>query len=171
MYQKGIRPYVGVVLKVAGMDYYAPLTSKIEKYSYARSNTLECYAIKEYLRGNYGNKTAYLLFGNMVPIGSQVKINIRAIRGVTGYDGLLLKQALVLKNAEERDRILKKADRIYKLRYKILTLHDICVDYKFLEYCARCYDYAKEKNLIIDDDFIELVKLSENFENFKKNYL
>lgn len=51
MYQKGIRPYVGVVLKVDGMDYYAPLTSRIEKYSYARSNTLECYAIKEYLRG------------------------------------------------------------------------------------------------------------------------
>lgn len=171
MYPKEDRPYVGVLLQIGGMNYYAPLTSQIEKYSYATSNTLECYAIKEYAKDNCESKTAYLLFGNMIPIGKQVKINIRRIRGITGYDGLLLKQSLVLKNTKERNRILKKADKIYKLRYKIPMLHNNCVDFKYLEYCAKCYDYALENNIEMNDIFIDIVKENSNFEDFKKNYI
>ncbi len=66
-----------------------------------------------------------------------------------------------------------EANNLYLRKYQLPddTISKRCVDFKYLEHCAKCYYYAKEQCINIGDDFIELVKSNESFEDFKKNYI
>lgn len=160
--KKETRPYIGVVLEINDCYYFAPMTSPKEKYKNIADTSSHIYKIKN---GELG----YICLNNMIPLLNVPKsIIINDISDIQ-YANLLKEQFLLLKN--DFEIIKKNAFKIYTRYKKIKGLKHICVDFKRLEYCAKCYDYAIENNIEINDNLVDVVKSNKSFEDFKKNYI
>jgi len=122
---KNDRPYLGVVLTINDIDYFAPLCSPKDKMRQWTNKKSDVYLIDG---GNFG----FIDFSNMIPVHSfnvfQTDIQRLSDRK---YARLLNKQyALINKN---KDTIYRRAKHVYNLRKKNTPGFKHCLDFSNLE--------------------------------------
>lgn len=134
------RPYVGVVLEINGMHYYAPFTSPKPKHQKMKNG-------KDFRKINHGIYGA-INFNNMIPVVSEalIEININNLEDEK-YKNLLLNQLKCVR--ADREQIEKVASELHTL---LLTADDELSKYD-LQVKQRCCN-------------IKL--LEENYLNYKK---
>lgn len=71
-----------------------------------------------------------------------------------------------------KKNIPEEAKKLYDRKYDFPndTISKRCIDFKQLEYYVECYDFAIRNNIEVDEKLFEVVKLSKDIEDFKKNY-
>ncbi len=129
--QQNERKYIGVVLSVNGMDYFAPLSSFKPKHSAMRDG-IDFIKIKNY---------AVINLNNMFPIAPNTYsyVDISAIKNEK-YKELLRAEYRYIKSIQERIR--KNALTLYKLWLKDgnkTSLGKRCNDFTLLEDACRKY--------------------------------
>lgn len=134
------RKYLGILLEVDGKKYYAPMSSPKPKHLTINSSAADIYKIDD---GNLG----VVNLNNMIPVPNSavIDIDINTIANFT-YKRLLQKQARKIK--ADSDKIIKKANRLYKMVYRDTTSESLikrCCDFKMLE--EKSSDYAKELSI------------------------
>lgn len=123
--KKNDRPYLGVVLTINDIDYFAPLCSPKAKMRDWTNKKSDVYLIDE-------GKLGFIDFANMIPVHSY-NVFQTEIRQLTDkkYANLLNKQySMINKN---RDTILRKAKHVYNLRKKNNPGFKQCLDFNALE--------------------------------------
>lgn len=130
--QHNERKYIGVVLTVNGMDYFAPLSSFKEKHRRMQEG-LDFIKIKNYAVINLNNMFP-------VPAGQYHYVNISKERDPK-YKSLLLAEYRYIKSIQ--DKIRKNAAAAYRLKVKgpISPLTKRCNDFASLE--VLCKQYQK----------------------------
>ena len=129
--QQNSRKYIGVVLHIGDMDYFAPLSSFKDKHR-KMSETLDFIKIKNYSVINLNNMFP-------VPQGYYFYVDISKERNLK-YKSLLLAEYRFIKSI--REKIRKNASTLYNLKTKgepsaltkrcndFLLLEDLCKKYK-----------------------------------------
>lgn len=133
--EKARRPFIGIVLNVDGILYFAPFTSPKLKHLKMK-NTID------FLKIDNGNLGA-INFNNMIPIPIDqcVKIDVENESDEI-YKTLLYKQINWCNEKENRLLILNRAKNLYnkvvnkKLPQRII---DRCCDFKMLEEKSKEY--------------------------------
>ncbi|WP_055665419.1 type III toxin-antitoxin system ToxN/AbiQ family toxin [Desnuesiella massiliensis] len=166
------RPYVGFVLKIDELDYLVPLSSKLRKTNDVTTIIPNTFTKEQLESGEYKNfpeKIAIIKFNCMIPIIPEVisKINLNEIaidEDGQKYRDLLVKEINFC--ADNRDRILKKASKAYKIYNEnkpyMKEIVDSCCDFKKLE--EACKEY--KNNLIKNGQALKETAASVN--NLKK---
>lgn len=138
VHQQNERKYIGVVLEVNGISYFAPLTSFKSKHEKMKNN-LEIIKLGTY---------AVININNMFPVpkGEYKFVKISEIEDAK-YKDLLLAEYRLIKKLQ--DRIKKNAKTLY--RYKIKNANSTalakrCNDFLILE--ERCKAYGNEGETI-----------------------
>lgn len=138
------RPFIGILLEINKVKYYAPLTSPKSKHLTMKNQ-------EDFLKIDSG-LLGCINFNNMIPIHeiSLIKIDmkIRAIdhKEIADYKNLLTDQLSWCNS--NRDKIIKKAKNLY---YSITTnsarkkLKERCCDFIILEQALK--KYCKENNI------------------------
>lgn len=110
------KPYVGIVLEVAGHKFIAPLTSYKPKQDGIKSSSLAAFKLHE--RGNPNNKLGMISLNNMIPIlDTEINpLDVNAQKG--GYQRMLYKQFEFIKaNSDEiKDRAAKLHHQVTVVR-------------------------------------------------------
>lgn len=132
--QKNERKYIGVVLKINGIDYFAPLSSFKPKHNTMKEG-LDFIKIKSYAVINLNN-----MFPAPLEECSYVEIN--SIKN-PAYRSLLLSEYRFIKSIE--NKIRKNASSLYK--HKITNnntpLAKRCNDFLLLETACKSYNPNK----------------------------
>ncbi|HOA31389.1 MAG TPA: type III toxin-antitoxin system ToxN/AbiQ family toxin [Clostridia bacterium] len=116
------RPYVGIVLNINGLNYFAPF----ERYKPRHEGLTEKLVIK------FPDKNGLISFNNMIPVPNNVLISFD-INKEPKRDQLIAQYVFCKKNWE---RIQRKAEQVYKNR----TVHQSKPD----EYIRKfCCDFTK----------------------------
>jgi protein AbiQ len=124
----GTRPYIGILLTVNGLNYYAPLSSYKPKQD--RINNITVF--KLYEKGNPANKLGVIHINNMFPVPidqlTEVTIDISE-----KYGRLLQNQYEYILHYQ--DEIQKQAQQLYDVanKNKNSFLAKISCDFKLLE--------------------------------------
>lgn len=134
----GTRPYVGIVLQIGKIKYYAPFTSPKPKHRKMKNR-------KDFRKINHGIYGA-INFNNMIPILEEVLIEID-IDGIQDkkYKNLLKNQLSAIR--ADRVQIEKTAKILHeiilteneKLNQYDLKLKERCCDLKKLEHIFKEY--------------------------------
>ncbi len=123
------RPFVGIVLKINNINYFAPLSSPKEKHKRMKTSL-------DFVKINNG-RDGIINLNNMIPVPIEccIKINIsKEIQDDKNY-GLILKYQYIWCN-ENKEQIIKKAIKLYNLityNKANLKLKNRCCNYKKLE--------------------------------------
>lgn len=132
--QANERKYIGVVLQINGMDYFAPLSSFKPKHRTMKEG-LDFIKIKDY---------AVINLNNMFPVPAKecTYVNIGAVRD-PAYKSLLLAEYRFIKSIQEKIR--KNAAALYK--HKLVNgektaLAKRCNDFVLLE--TKCKEYKRK---------------------------
>lgn len=133
--EKAKRPFIGIILNVEGVLYFAPFTSPKKKHL-TMKNTIDFLKIDE-------GKLGAINFNNMIPIPMEecIKIEVEKEQDET-YKNLLYKQISWCNKKENTKIILNRAKTIYekvlnnKLPQRII---DRCCDFKVLEEKSKLY--------------------------------
>ena len=130
--QSNERKYIGVILTVNGMDYFAPLTSFKEKHS-RMQQSVDFIKIKRY---------AVINLNNMFPVpdGLASYVDISKERN-DRYRSLLLAEYRAIKGMQEKIR--KNAVIVYRHRIENGTTTSLgkrCNDFLLLEDACRKYN-------------------------------
>lgn len=131
--QANERKYIGIVLQVNGMDYFAPLSSFKPKHK-AMKEGLDFIKIKDY---------AVINLNNMFPVPAREcsYVNISAIRD-PAYKSLLLAEYRFIKSIQ--GKIRKNAAALYKHKAAngdATALAKRCNDFAALEAVCRKYKH------------------------------
>lgn len=128
--QKNERKYIGVVLTVNGMDYFAPLSSFKEKH-HRMAEGLDFIKIKNYAVINLNNMFP-------VPAGQYTYVDISKERNPK-YKSLLLAEYRYIKSIQEKIR--KNAVNLYRLKVNgpSSPLTKRCNDFLAMEELCRSY--------------------------------
>lgn len=131
--QANARKYIGVVLQINGMDYFAPLSSFKPKHKTMKDG-LDFIKIKNYAVINLNNMFP-------APAGECTYVNIGAVKD-SAYRALLLSEYRFIKSIQERIR--KSAASLYK--HKIANgnetaLSKRCNDFILLESVCKKYKH------------------------------
>lgn len=137
--EKSKRPFIGIVLNVEGILYFAPFTSPKKKHL-TMKNTIDFLKIDD-------GRLGAINFNNMIPIPIDecIKIDVENEKNET-YKTLLYKQINWCNKKENITIILNKAKKIYeknlnkKLPQRII---DRCCDFKLLEQKSKKYKKIK----------------------------
>lgn len=135
MNSKGSRPFVGILLLIHGVEYYAPLSSPKPKHL-TMKNSLDITKIN-------GGQCGVINFNNMIPIhqNSVTPVNLKVLSTDTTsdiqYKGLLSKQ-LTWCNSNKQD-IVNKAQNLYDLVSKGIARPNLL---------ARCCDFIQDEILL-----------------------
>lgn len=128
--QQNERMYIGIILKINGMDYFAPLSSFKEKHR-RMTESLDFIKVKNY---------AVINLNNMFPVpeGNYTYVDISKEHNPK-YQSLLLAEYRYIKSIQEKIR--KNAATLYQLKTKgeISALTKRCNDFLKLE--ALCGKY------------------------------
>lgn len=135
MDRKSNRPFVGILLQINGMSYYAPLSSPKQKHK-TMKNQVDFSKIED---GKYG----VINFNNMIPIHSN---SISPVELVVSPDDspadhqykALLSNQLTWCNAH-RDSIIHKAQKLY-----YIIVNGECRD----SLRARCCNFAQDEVIL-----------------------
>ena len=139
---KDKRPFVGILLEIKNIKYFAPLSSPKPKYLKMK-NKIDFYKIKE-------GKLGAINFNNMIPIPETeyIYIDINApclSKKEKQYYALLAEQLRWLNR--DGNSLREKAKKLYNYRINNKLPFNIkkrCCDFKLLE--EKCNEYSKEKN-------------------------
>ncbi len=139
--KKSTRPFVGIVLTIHNINYYAPLSSPKQKHLQMKNQ-------KDFLKIDSG-KLGAINFNNMVPIGEDhlKKIDIQNLNTKSKTDlqyKKLLENQLTWCNKNQK-QITEKATNLYDLisyNSKDSKLKKRCCDFKKLELALK--NYKKE---------------------------
>lgn len=140
---KGERNYCGTVLKIGFLNYFVPFTSyKADKEE--QMNRRNRIVLKIHELDNLDNQLGYLLFNNMIPVPESELIPIIIDLNselTTPKDRMLLKQYLFIKEEENTDRILNKAELVYRKQTEGRDgyYQNWCCNFKKLELCCTSY--------------------------------
>lgn len=132
--QQNERKYIGVVITVRGLDYFAPLSSYKEKHKRMKES-LDFLKIGDYAVINLNNMFP-------VPVGSYSRVNIRAEKNLQ-YRKLLEAEYRLIRKMQ--DKILKNAEEVYKHKCSngnSTSLAKRCNDFELLEKALS--DYKKK---------------------------
>lgn len=129
--QQNNRKYIGIIISVNGMNYFAPLSSFKDKHKVMKES-LDFIKIKNY---------AVINLNNMLPIpeGSYSYVDISKEKNLQ-YRHLLLAEYRYIKGIQ--NKIRKNADILYKLKInekELTALTKRCNDFKKLEELCKCY--------------------------------
>lgn len=132
--QANKRKFIGIVLEINDIKYFAPLSSPKEKHKRLKEN-IDIYKIKN---GELG----VVNFNNMIPVNDRLftMVDLSKIKQVS-YRYLMLEQLRIFNN--DYEKITKKAKKIYSLRYKSYfntSIKDRCCDWAKLEIALRNYE-------------------------------
>ena len=130
--QENERKYIGIILTVNGLDYFAPLSSFKEKHKKMKNNM-------DFLRvGNY----AVINLNNMFPVPKSQCIYVDISKESNpSYKALLSAEYRIITSLTER--ILKNAKSLYEYKMKngnSTPLAKRCNDFKLLE--EKCKEYS-----------------------------
>lgn len=126
------RPYVGVVFKTNGFNYFAPLASPKLKHQKLKSSAIDIFKIKD---GELG----ILNLNNMIPTPMECLIEVLPLIDDFKYKILLEKQITFL-NDHKRE-VFSKIDS-FMLLYKsgkLKSIENRCCDFTVLE--KKCLEY------------------------------
>ena len=131
--QHNERKYIGIILVVADMKYFAPLSSYKPKHDKMK-NSLDFIKI-----GNY----AVVNINNMFPVpeGEYTYVNIKEVKNEQ-YRKLLMAEYRIIKKLQ--DKIKKNAIELYKHKMEkdiSTSLAKRCNDFALLE--EKCRQYSK----------------------------
>ncbi|MBO5004522.1 MAG: type III toxin-antitoxin system ToxN/AbiQ family toxin [Clostridia bacterium] len=137
--EKRRRPFIGIVLNVEGILYFAPFTSPKRKHV-TMKNTIDFLKIDD-------GRLGAINFNNMIPIPIEecIKIDIENEQD-KNYKALLHKQINWCNKRENVDIILNRAKKIYeKVLNKKLPEQVInrCCDFNMLE--GKLREYIQNK--------------------------
>lgn len=137
--EKAKRPFIGIVLQVNELYYFAPFTSPKTKHLKMK-NTIDFLKID-------GGILGAINFNNMIPIpiGYCIKIDVDNEKS-KNYRNLLYKQINWCNEKENKEIILNKAKSLYnKVIHKKVPSKIIerCCDFKLLE--EKCKEFIKNK--------------------------
>lgn len=128
--QQNQRKYIGIVLEINGMKYFAPLSSFKEKHK-RMQESLDFLKIKNY---------AVINLNNMFPVpgGQYTYVDISAEQNQK-YKALLQAEYRYIKSIQ--DKIRKNAKTLYNLKMQGAStpLAKRCNDFKGLEGLCRAY--------------------------------
>lgn len=130
--QQNERKYIGIVLHINGLDYFAPLSSFKEKH-YRMKETIDFIKIKNY---------AVINLNNMFPVESKYYTYVDiSLEYNLKYKALLLAEYRVIKSIQ--DKLRKNAAVIYKLKTSGVqsSMTKRCNDFPKLE--ELCLAYKK----------------------------
>ena len=124
----GKRPYIGVLLVVNGLNYYAPLSSYKEKQD--RINNITVFKLHE--KGNPNNKLGVIHINNMFPVPDDQLIAV-TIDITDDYGRLLQNQYEYILHSQ--DEIQQQAQQLYDLvlKNKNSFIGRLSCDFKLLE--------------------------------------
>ena len=130
--QENERKYIGIILTVNGLDYFAPLSSYKEKHRKMKNNM-------DFLKiGNY----AVINLNNMFPVPKSLCIYVDISKeSNSSYKALLSAEYRIITSLA--DRIVKNAKSLYEYKMKnenITPLAKRCNDFKLLE--EKCKEYC-----------------------------
>ena len=144
---KDRRPFVGIVLEISGINYYASLSSPKEKH-------LNMSNQQDFLKINNGHWGA-INFNNMIPINQKdlikldLSINQEDAEEEIKYKNLLENQRRWCNN--EAEKIRKKAQKLHTVitsgKCNNPSLVNRCCDFSLLE--KKYIDYCQINNLSI----------------------
>lgn len=132
--QQNERKYIGVILTVNGMDYFAPLSSFKEKHRTMKNNI-------DFLKiGNY----AVINLNNMFPVPKSQCVYVDIAKEKNpAYKSLLSAEYRLISAMEEKIRKNAKSLYDYKMKNGNATpLAKRCNDFKMLE--AKCAEWEKK---------------------------
>ena len=129
--QENERKYIGIILTVNGLDYFAPLSSFKEKHKKMKNNI-------DFLKvGNY----AVINLNNMFPVPKSQCIYVDISKEPNpSYKALLSAEYRIITSLS--DKILKNAKSLYEYKMKngnSTPLAKRCNDFKLLE--SKCKEY------------------------------
>lgn len=136
------RPYVGVVVKHNGIDYFAPLSSPKPKHQLLK-NGIDIFKIKD-------GKLGIINLNNMIPVKSENVIKINLDLKPQAYRNLINNQIQFINN--NKNSLFKKVERLLKLyeNKSIPQLNKRCCNFELLE--KKCVTYNKG---LLETKFIE----------------
>ena len=129
--QHNERKYIGIVLRVNGLDYFAPLSSFKEKHRKMREG-IDFMKVKDYAVINLNNMFP-------VPLSECAYVDIAKVKDQK-YRSLLLAEYRAIKSMEEKIR--KNAQTLYQLKIRdgdASALCRRCNDFSLLERLCREY--------------------------------
>lgn len=131
--QNNERKYIGIVFRINGLDYFAPLSSFKQKH-HRMKEAVDFIKVKDYAVINLNNMFP-------VPLTERKYVDIRSERD-PHYRALLLAEYRFIKSIQEKIR--KNAQNVYKIKIKDGTssaLAKRCNDFLSLE--KACNKYIK----------------------------
>ena len=132
---KNARKFIGVVLTVNGMEYFAPLSSFKPKHRKMKGR-LDLVKIKDYAVINLNNMFP-------VPAGEYAYVDFSKVAD-PHYRALLLAEYRCIKSLQ--GKIMKNAATLYRLKVEATEETPLirrCNDFKALE--AACADYTEQR--------------------------
>lgn len=155
------RPFVGAIMEINSIKYYAPLTSPKSKHVSMRNNI-------DFIKINDG-KWGAININNMIPVPDSCveKININQL-SITlekdkKYKELLINQITWCNS--NKDLIYKKADKLYKLiaNNKLHnSLVERCCNFKLLEKMYQDYVIVTPKKEKYNNKYIKNYNFKES---------
>ena len=125
------RPYIGIILDINGITYFAPMFSPKPQHSKYGSNATHI---------KIGKNLGIIKLNNMIPVNADdlKYININDIQDKKYKNLLILQNNFIQANTE---RIRKMAEKLYKFVTvdKKEFFMQICCDFNLLEDKCKCY--------------------------------
>ena len=136
------KPYLGILLKVDGMDYFVPLSSAKPKHKNFNENIA-------FIKVNdKGHLLSVLNLNNMIPVPKScvIDFNFNEIENKK-YGALLKKEYAICRM--KRSLIMSNANKLHYIMTaepeKHPKLVSFCVDFKKLERFCQSYDLTQSK--------------------------
>lgn len=133
------RPYIGIMLEVAGHKYLAPLTSYKPKHDKIKDNSLAVFKLHE--PGNPANKLGMIQLNNMIPVVmSEVRLlDVKALD--KKYQNLLNNQLRFIKGHQAE--IQARAAKLYDFVVNRKHPHWCGLSCRFTDIEAACVAFEQ----------------------------
>lgn len=137
---KNKRPFIGIILEINEITYFAPLSSPKKKHENMKNSI-------DFIKINNG-RDGVINLNNMIPIPKEqyVEINIKEEIQKDKKYGIILKYQIKWCN-ENKNQIVNNAKKLYNLiinRKANLSLKNRCCNFKVLE--IKLNQFIKEKS-------------------------
>ena len=139
---KNKRPFIGIILKINKINYFAPLSSPKNKHEIMKNSI-------DFIKINNG-RDGVINLNNMIPIPEEQynEINIKEEIQKDRKYGIILKYQIKWCN-ENKKQIINNAKKLYNLitnEKANLSLRKRCCDFKFLETKLNQFNLNQEKS-------------------------
>ena len=140
--KKRKRPFIGIILKINGLNYFAPLSSPKIKHQKMKNSI-------DFLKINNG-RDGVINLNNMIPVpsGKYYEINIKEEIKKDKKYGLILKYQQIWCNNNKK-QIRNYSNKLYKLiinNKSNISLKNRCCDFKILEEKLNQFILNQEKS-------------------------